>query len=99
MQVPSKSKMICASPESLCMSVNSLVGLDNHPTARKSESSLQHGRETAVLTGGTCALAAAKAHLRKSLSRMCLAVCKLSAARVSVGLAVAPVGNVLLPTR
>ena len=38
-------------------------------------------------------------HLLKSLSRMCFAVRKLSAAMVSVGLAVAPVGNVLLPTR
>jgi len=83
------------------MSVTLLVGLGNDPiaTRRQAQSRPIQRQGTAVSIRGSCALTAAEAHVRKSVSRMCLAVCKLSAARVSVGLAVAPVGNVLLPTR
>jgi len=83
--------------------VHNLLGrLNNdHITRwREGESRLaHHGWERAVPTRSSCALKALDTHLRKSVSRMCFAVSRLSAARVSVGLAVAPVGNVLLPTR
>jgi hypothetical protein len=58
------------------------------------------GRKTAPPSRrGNTVRTAPYAHRLKSLSRICLAVRKLSAAIVNVGFAVAPVGNVLLPTR
>ena len=80
---------------------NLLVDPDNDPIAKQRQGQsrpAQHGSETAAPSRGNCALKTSDAHLRKSVSRMCFAVRRLSAAMVSVGLAVAPVGNVLLPT-
>ena len=80
---------------------NSLADLDDDLMAkqrkeRSGPAQYRYGMTAPIRD--SCALSAPDAHLRKSVSMMCFAVCKLSAARVSVGLAVAPVGNVLLPT-
>jgi len=79
-----------------------LLGLDNDSTVKGSEGksrSAPDGSQTAGPSRGSCALKVSDDHLRKSVSRMCFAVRRLNAAIVRVGFAVAPVGNVLLPTR
>jgi hypothetical protein len=76
-------------------------GLDHSDTAkqRHGESrAAQHGWQPAAAPLGASSVVSG-AHPRRSVSRTCFAVRRLNAARVSVGLAVALVGNVLLPTR
>ena len=81
------------------MWITVLLGQDNDSTAKGPEARAGRPRKAAAPARGSCALQGPDAHLRKSVSIMCFAVRRLSAAIVRVGLAVAPVGNVLLPTR
>jgi hypothetical protein len=79
------------------MGITCYSGQAKDSTRKGPEARARRPPKTTAPPRGT--LQAPYAHLRKSVSIMCFAVRRLSAAIVKVGLAVAPVGKVLLPTK